>query len=115
MKPTSAALTGALLTMPLLAANAIVANRVEPLFSWIRPGPHTSRFEYLLLFVVLACLPLGAFIAARPMFAGRDGRRQFHVLNAFVAIVMLGVFAVVAVALGGDIYRCDIQQIANCD
>lgn len=46
--PRIAVLLGGLCVLPFLAANAIVANKVEPLFSFIRPGPHTSAFEYAL-------------------------------------------------------------------
>ena len=66
--PTAAALKGGLFIVPFLAANAIVANRIEPFFSFIRPGPHTNSFEYVLLFGVIGCMPIGAFIAARPLF-----------------------------------------------
>ena len=43
-------------------------NRVEPFFSWIRPGPHTSAFEYVLLPVTLGLIAVGVVIAVRPLF-----------------------------------------------
>ena len=115
MKPGATALIGGLFIVPFGAANAIVGNRIEPFFSFIRPGPHTSTFEYVLLAVVLACLPVGAFIAAQPMLKrGADGRRV-HLANAVVALVMLALFVILSVGLGSDIYRCDVLQIPNCD
>jgi hypothetical protein len=115
MKPGARALIGGLFIVPFAAANAIVGNRIEPFFSFIRPGPHTSAFEYVLLAVVLACLPVGAFIAAQPMLkTGADGRRV-HLANAAVALVMLALFVILSVGLGSDIYRCDVLQIPNCD
>lgn len=48
-KPTRAALSGVLLVLPFVSMNTIVANRLEPFFSLIRPGIHTSLFEYVLL------------------------------------------------------------------
>ena len=77
-----AALLGLALALPFLIANFIVGNRIEPFFSWIRPGLHTSTQEYFLLFAV---------------------------------ILLIGVGAAIAVALGSEIYRCDVLRIANCD
>lgn len=114
--PRLAAAVGALLAVPFLTANAIVASRLEPFFSLIRPGPHTSGREYVLLLVAVFLLPVGAFIAARPMLrAGLTGRRRFHVLNGFVAALLLAAFAALTVVLGSEIYRCDVLQIPNCD
>ncbi len=63
--------------------NAIVANRIEPYFSLIRPGPHTSPREYVLLFVVVCLIPVGAFVAARPLLRKEaDGTRRFYAMNA---------------------------------
>lgn len=67
--PGVAALLGALCVLPFVVANAIVANRIEPFFSFIRAGPHTSAVEVLVLAIVVARLPLGAFVAARPLLA----------------------------------------------
>jgi hypothetical protein len=116
MNPTRAALTGALLAVPFVAMNAIVANRIEPFFSFIRPGIHTSRFEYVALFSVVLLIPVGAFIAARPMLQrGVDGRRRFHAINAILAALLCMAFVAVVVGLGTDIYRCDVLGIPNCD
>jgi len=112
----AAALIGGLLMAPFVAANAIVGNRIEPFFSAIRPGLHTGTFEYVLLGLVLGCLPVGAFIAARPMLErGADGRRRLYLLNTVVAAFMLVMFVMLAAGLGADIYRCDVLQIPNCD
>ena len=114
--PASAAVLGSVLLSPFLVLNAIVGNRIEPFFSLIRPNVHTSVREYVLLATVLLLLPIGAFIAASPLFRKRaDGARRFLIVNAAVAVALVAVFVVVSVALGSDIYRCDIQQIPNCD
>ena len=109
------ALLGASLALPFLIVNAIVGNRVEPFFSMIRPGLHTSGFEYVLLTVLLLCLPAGAFIALRPILVGRQERRPIHLLNGVLATVMLVFFVAVCIGLGTDIYRCDVLLIPNCD
>jgi hypothetical protein len=114
--PKAAALFGGLLFLPFVAANAIIANRIEPFFSFIRPGLNTSPFEYGLLAVVLGLMPVGAFIAARPLFdkstypRGRD-----YLVNGGIAVLMLVVFVTLTVALGDEIYRCDVLRIPNCD
>jgi len=116
MRPPLAALTGALFILPMAVANAIVGSRIEPFFSLIRPSPHTSGREYALLAVVLLLIPVGAFIAARPMLlSGREGRRRFYPANAAVAVLLSVTFVMLAVGLGTDIYRCDVLGIPNCD
>jgi hypothetical protein len=114
--PKSAALVGSLLLLPFAILNVIVAKRVEPFFSLIRPGIHTSPFEYVLLLVVLLLLPIGAFIALRPLLRkGTDGKRRFYFVNGATAVILLIVFAVLSTALGSEIYRCDILKLPNCD
>jgi hypothetical protein len=114
--PKLAALIGGLFTMPFVAANAIVGNRIEPFFSFIRPGPHTSAFEYVLLVAVLGCLPVGAFIAARPLFGrAADPKWGAYALNGLVAAVMIVLFVWLSVGLATEIYRCDVLNIPNCD
>ena len=110
-KPTAAALLGALFVVPFLLLNAIVAARIEPFFSLLRPGLHTSPQEYVLLPVVLLLVPIGAFIALRPMLR----HRRLYVVNSLLAILLLVGFAAIAYGLGMDIYRCEILQIPGCD
>lgn len=114
--PNAAALLGGLCFLPFVAANAIVANGIEPFFSFIRPGPHTSSFELVLLVVVLGCIPAGAFIAARPLLdrSARPGPRTF-LLNGTLAAFMLVVFVILSAAVGSEIYRCEVLGIPNCD
>jgi hypothetical protein len=115
-RPATAALSGFLFLLPFAALNAVVANRVEPVFSLIRPGLHTSPREYVLLAAVLLLLPAGAIWALRPTLR-RDahGRRHFYLMNAMSAGLLLLVFTVLAVALGDEIYRCDVLGNPNCD
>jgi hypothetical protein len=114
--PISAALVGLLFMAPFVFLNAIVGNRIEPFFSLIRPGIHTGPYEYPLLFFVLLLIPVGSFIAIRPMFQQEaEGKRKFYLLNVLLAALLLIVFVTLSVALGSEIYRCDILQIPNCD
>ncbi len=114
--PKSAAVLGALLFAPFLILNAIVGSRLEPFFSLIRPGIHTSPHEYVLLFVVLFLILVGAIIAAGPMLQkGADGKRKFYLVNGILAAILLVVFVSLSVGLGSDIYRCDVLKIPNCD
>lgn len=114
--PKPAALVGFLLALPFLLLNTIVGSRIEPFYSLIRPDVHTGPFEYVLLAVVLLMLPLGAFIAARPIFQkGADGKRKFYLVNIILAAILATGFVALSVGLGSDIYRCDVLQIPNCD
>jgi len=114
--PKAAAVAGGLLILPFLFLNVVVVKRIEPFFSLMRPGFHTSPREYWLLFMVLMLIPVGAFIAIRPMLAkGADGERKLYVVNIILAAVLLIGFVAISSALGSDIYRCDVLQVPNCD
>jgi hypothetical protein len=114
--PKSAALVGLLFIAPFVLLNAIVGNRIEPFFSLIRPGIHTGPFEYLLLFIVLFLIPLGSFIAIRPLFQkGAEGKQKFYLVNVLLAALLLIAFVILSIGLGSEIYRCDVLQIPNCD
>jgi hypothetical protein len=115
-RPRSAALVGVLFALPFAILNAIVATRLEPFFSTIRPGIHTSWIEYILLFIVVTLFPVGAFIAIRPILRkSADGARRFYVVNGLVAALLVIAFGVLVVGLGSEIYRCDVLQVPNCD
>ena len=109
--PGTASLLGALCLVPFLFLNWIVVTRFEPFFSWLRPGAHTSPQEYVLLPLVLLLFPVGAFIAARPMFR----QRRFFVVNSLLTVFLLLSFAALSYGLGKDFYRCEILRIAGCD
>jgi hypothetical protein len=113
-RPNAAALLGALCVLPFVAANTIVSNRIEPFFSLIRPGEHTSAFEYALLVVVIGCIAAGAYIAGRPVFDSGASPR-IYATNGALAAFLLVVFVVLSSVLGSEIYRCDVLGIPNCD
>lgn len=115
-KPGLAALGGLLCLAPFAVANAIVAKQVEPFFSWIRPGPHTSPQELVLLAIVLCLMPVGAYVAARPLWRrDANGRRRFLAVNAGTAALLVVVFGVLSIGLGSEIYRCEILRVPYCD
>ncbi len=114
--PKSAALMGFLFALPFVVMNTIVGSRIEPFYSLIRPDTHTSPFEYVLLAVILLLLPVGGFIAVRPMFQkGADGKRKFYPVNIILAAILVTGFVALSIGLGSDIYRCDVLHIPNCD
>lgn len=86
------------------------------MFSFIRPGPHTSASEYALLGVVLGLLAAGAFIAMRPLCDRNAawGPRPC-ILNGIVGALMLIMFVASSVALGNEIYRWDVLGMPHCD
>ena len=70
----------------------------------------------LLLAAVLAFIAVGAFITTRPLFdqSARPWPR-IYMLNGALGALMLVVFVILSVALGSEIYRCDVLGIPNCD
>lgn len=114
--PKWAAVIGLLFIVPFMFLDWIVGDRIEPFFSLIRPGVHTSPLEYVLLPVVLLLMPVGAFIAVRPMLRKKaDGKRKLYLVNGILAALLIGVFVIISVAWGSEVYRCDVLQIPNCD
>lgn len=114
--PKWAALVGLFFVAPFMILNAIIGEKIEPFISLIRPDTHTSLLEYVLLFIVLFLLPVGAFIAIGPMCLKKAGaKRSFYLVNFTLAAVLLAAFVFISFGLGSDIYRCDVLQIPNCD
>lgn len=114
--PGSAALIGFLCSIPFIVMNALVANQVQPVLSFIRPDGHTSTFEYGLLAFVLLLLPIGAFITLRPVLRKEQGKNQKpYIFNIILAIILFTGFVLISIGLGSDIYQCDVLQIPNCD
>jgi hypothetical protein len=111
-----AAVAGLALALPFLALNAVVAERIEPVFSVVRPGDHAGPLEYPLLLIVLLLLPVGAAVALSPMWReGGDGPRAYSLANILVAALLITAFLMLAIGLGDEIYRCDVLHIPNCD
>ena len=70
----------------------------------------------LVFLVLLLLFPAGAFVALRPMSRKAGGGvRRWHALNAAIAALLLAGFATLTVAVGEEIYRCDVLRIPNCD
>ena len=114
--PKSAAIVGFLFALPFLILNTIVGIRIEPFYSLMRPDNHSGPLEYVLLAVVLLLIPVGGFIAARPMLQkGANGERKFYLLNTILAAILIAGGIALFVGLGSDIYRCDVLHIPNCD
>lgn len=115
-RPRMAAWTGLLFALPFWLLNLVVVKRLEPVFSWIRPGPHTSAQEYWALAVVLLLMPAGALIAMLPSLALESNRqRRFYAVNCTIAVLLFIIFGVIATALGSEIYYCEYLQVPNCD
>ncbi|RZS67854.1 hypothetical protein EV187_0276 [Agromyces ramosus] len=110
------AAAGLAFAVPFLLLNAVVALRVEPYLSVIRPGVHTGPMEIPLLAVVLFLLPVGAVVALRPLrSADVDGRRSVPIVNVLVALALVSAFLVIGIALGEEIVRCDVLDVPRCD
>jgi hypothetical protein len=114
---TLSAFLGSLSAVPFLILNWITINRVQPFLSILRPTGRTSTGELVLVFLFLFFLPVvGALVAARPMLGtGQHGKRNFYLLNFIVVLVLLVSSVTLSVALGAEIYECDVLKIPNCD
>lgn len=110
------AAVGLAFALPFLLLNAVVALQLEPVFSIVRPGPHTGPLEFPLLVLVLILLPVGAFVALRPaLFPDAAGQRSIPMVNVLVAVALVAGFLVIGGALGEEIVRCDVLQVPRCD
>ena len=110
------AAAGLALALPFVALNTVVALRLEPFFSIVRPGVHTGPLEIPLLVVALLLMPLGAVVALRPLWAvDADGRRSVPVVNVLAALVLVAAFLTIGGALGEEIVRCDVLRVPRCD
>lgn len=113
--PKPAALIGFLFTTPFMLLNTIAGNQIEPFYTifkintagafWDYPVGHISAIVALLL------LPLGAFVAIRPVFQ----QRKVYALNLMLALILLCLFVLISTALAEEIYRCNVLLIPNCD
>jgi hypothetical protein len=114
-RPWLAALIALLFVVPFFLTNLVVVYRIEPFLSFLRPGPHTGPFEYLVLAILLLLVLIGALVALSPLRRGADGRRRFPPLNIAIAALLIAGFVLITVNLGQEIYACDIARIPNCD
>jgi hypothetical protein len=114
-RPRLAAVIGAALALPFLLLNAVVVSRLDPVFSWIRPGVHTGPFETAILVGAVLLVAVGAVVALAPVRrASRESGRS-PVANLVIALVLLIGFAFLAIGLGEEVVRCEILGVPNCD
>lgn len=106
-------LQGSLFMLPFLCLNFIVVVRLQPFFSWLRPGVHTSPQEIASLIFSLLLMPVGAFYIAAPN--GQPKAGYFRWISLIVACLMLGAFLALAIGLGEDFYACEVLARPNCD
>lgn len=105
-----AAFIGCLFAIPFLVVNLIVIIRIQPFYSYFLASEvmGSSAFVPLLL---LLLFPVGAYISVRPILQ----KRKLYLKNGLVAAILLLSFLILFVALGEEIYRCDVLKIPNCD
>jgi hypothetical protein len=113
MSPNRSAFVGFLFSLPFIITNFIVSLRIEPIYSFLGSFPVIRNSPFIPL-ILLLLFPIGAFIALYPMLQANK-KRNFYIANSIVAIILLVVFFILFVALGEEIYRCDILRIPNCD
>lgn len=112
-RPLLATLLAALFAVPFLTMNLIVVFKVEPVFSWMRPGPHTGPYKWVILWALLGLLLVGTVVALLPL--ARVGvNRWWLVPNVLVAAMMLTGFLLLSIALGHDM-TCEALASKTCD
>lgn len=112
-RPVLMTMLAVLCAVPLLVMNHIVVFRIDPVFSWIRPGAHTGPYEWVILWSLLGLLLVGAVIALLPLVRARTNR-WWLLVNVLVAAVLVAGFVLLAVALGHDM-TCDAVLTKTCD
>lgn len=100
-RPLLMTLLALLFAVPFLAMNHVVVFRLDPVFSWLRPGPHTGPSEWIVLWALLGLLLVGAVVALLPLVRARRNRWRL-VPNVLIGALLLAGFAVLSVALGSD-------------
>ncbi len=109
--PAFAALAGMACFGPFFLLNLIVVFRLEPYITWLRPDTHSNPLEWTIIAIALLLMPAGAYLALRPTFA----LNRFFWFNAFVAVILVGIFLTLSYAIGEEVYRCEVLGIPNCD
>ena len=112
LNPNLAALVGLLSFVPFFVLNAIITNRIEPIYSLIKPEGGMNLLEYIVLSIVLLFMPVGAYITLRPMIGKK---RKVYPTNIIVIVLLLLIFSLLVFVLGSEIYVCDILRQPNCD
>ncbi len=112
-RPLLLALLATLFAVPLLMMNHVVVFRLDPVFSWLRPGPHTGPYEWAILWTLLALLLVGAIVALLPMIRARANRWRL-VPNVLVSGILIASFVLLSIALGHDM-TCDAVASGTCD
>jgi hypothetical protein len=112
-RPLLAALLALLFAAPFLAMNLVVVFRVDPVFSWMRPGPDTGPYEWAILWVLLGLILVGAVVALLPLVRPCANRWKL-VPNVLVGAMMLTVFLLLSVGFGHDM-TCDAVVSKTCD
>lgn len=112
-RPVLLALLGAVCVLPLLVVNHIVAQRIDPVFSWIRQGAPTGPLEWVILWSLIGFLLVGAIVAILPVIRVRQNR-WWLVPNLLVAALLVAAFVLLSGALGHDM-TCDVIAGKTCD
>jgi hypothetical protein len=118
--PNLALLIGFLMIVPFIMLNTIIANRVEPLYSFFKISSPVdfggNPVGVFALIISLLLILAGIGIIITPLLhKNTEGNRKFYPVNFTIASIL---FLGLALLLGGlaiEVYRCDILQIPNCD
>jgi hypothetical protein len=116
LSPNIAVVVAVLLFVPLFTLNLFAVGNNPGFDHFFRDVFSLSAYSNnplgsAIVHAAVLLLPLGAFIALRPIFI----TRQALPLNLLVGILLLVTFVVFVGAMGEEAYRCDVLQVPKCD
>jgi hypothetical protein len=116
LKPNTAVLVAVLLFAPLFTLNLFAVGNNPGFDHFFRDVFSLSAYSNnplssAIVHAAVLLLPIGAFIALRPIFM----TRRAMPLNLLVGILLLVAFVFFAGAMGQEVYRCDVLQVPKCD
>jgi hypothetical protein len=120
MKPNRSALIAFLLTLPIGILLSAILFKISAFETFLKSfltndGSTPNIFGFIYMIGGLLALPAGLVITLLPMLKPKKGKRRFYILNAAVAILIVILMIPTWGELAGEIYRCDVLHIPNCD
>lgn len=104
-------LIGAMLALPFLFANVLVALQSQLFLTLLRPLGETTNYEHLLVLILIALVGVGGFVCLLPLVK----ERRLYIVNMIVGVAFISFAFFGGYGLGYDFYKCDILKIPNCD
>lgn len=115
VRPARVAVIGLLTLLPLFLANALVANAVQPVASWLSfslAAPFANPVSLLVLVGSLALIIWGAFLNLRIHW--QKGARRIYPVNLLISLLLIFIVFAFVGAFAEEFYRCEILRLPYC-